>query len=52
MAQGRDMKWNRKQRNTTFKTKVALAVVREERTFVELASEFGVHPNHLYNRKK
>ena len=44
----------RKRRNhsASFKAKVALATVREDRTMVELAEQFDIHPSRVQDWKK
>ena len=41
------MKRSRRNHSATFKAKVALAAVRGDRTLVELAEQFKVHPNQI-----
>ena len=41
------MKRPRRNHSATFKAKVALAAIRGDRTLVELAEQFKVHPNQI-----
>ena len=41
------MKRPRRNHSASFKAKVALAAIKSDRTLVELAAEFNVHPNQI-----
>ena len=41
------MKRPRRNHSATFKAKVALAAIRGDRTLVEIAEQFDVHPNQI-----
>ncbi len=43
---------SRRNHSPAFKTKVALAAVKGERTLAELAEHFDVHPNQIQDWKK
>ena len=42
----------RRRHSASFKAKVALEAVKEEKTISQLASEYEVHPNHIRQWKK
>ncbi len=42
----------RKSHEAGFKAKVALEAIKEEKTIVQLSSEYGVHPNQIGKWKK
>ena len=46
------MKNKRRNHSAAFKAKVALAVIKGDKTIAELASEYEVHPNQITQWKK
>ena len=39
----------RKRYSASFKTKIALEAIKGEKTVVEIASEYGIHPQQVRN---
>ena len=46
------MKRKRRNHSPKFKAKVAVAAMKGDRTLVELAEQFDVHPNQIQDWKK
>ncbi len=46
------MKRKRRNHSASFKAKVALAAIRGDKTLVELAEQFDVHPNQISDWKQ
>lgn len=42
----------RKRFTNTFKAKVSLEAIKEEKTITELSQEYGIHPNQIIRWKK
>ena len=46
------MKRKRRNHSASFKAKVALAAVRDDKTMAELAEQFDVHPNQIQDWRR
>jgi transposase len=52
LRQEQKMKRKRRNHSTDFKAKVAVAVLKGDRTLAELAEDFDVHPNQITDWRK
>lgn len=46
------MKRKRRNHSASFKAKVALSALKEEKTLIELAEQYDVHPNQIQDWKR
>jgi len=46
------MSKNNRNHDSTFKARIALEAIKEEKTLAQLGSEYGVHPNQIGQWKK